>query len=317
VDIHKNARLTPIRRAEMADRVLTGELTVSLAAREYRVCVKTARKWVERYRNEGRPESVADRSSRPRHSPRRIRPSLMAEIELLRRQRLSGLQISERVQASKATVHRVLARYGLNYLAAIDPPPAIQRYEHEKPGDLLHLDIKRMGRIGRVGHRINGDRKTGVRGIGWESVHVAIDDHSRIGFAQILPDQHQNSAVAFLFAAVQHYLGLGIRIRAILTDNGGCYRSKQFRTACDKLGLKHRFTKPYCPRTNGKAERFIQTLLREWAYAAAYQNSIDRAVALLPFLHRYNWHRPHASLDRKPPMSRIGLTGDNLLRLHS
>jgi transposase InsO family protein len=316
VDIHQNARLTPIRRAEMASLVLCGRITVSLAAHQYGVCVKTVRKWVARYRTEG-TISLCDRSSRPLRSPSQIRPSLMAEIEILRRQRLTALQIAERVPVSKATVHRVLALCGLNRLESIDPPIAIQRYEHPKPGDLLHLDIKRLGRIGCVGHRIHGDRKAGVRGIGWECLHVAIDDHSRIAFARILPDQHQHSAVAFLFASVEHYRALGVKVTAILTDNGGCYRSKSFRQACQKLGLRHRFTQPYRPRTNGKAERFIQTLLREWAYAKAYQTSVDRAVALPIFLHRYNWHRPHASLDRKPPMSRIGLTGDNLLRLHN
>lgn len=316
MDIHQNARLTPIRRGDLAESVLSGSLTVSQAARQYQVCIKTVRKWVKRYHNEG-PAGMPDRSSRPNHSPRQIRPSLEADIEQLRRQRLTGLQIAERLQVSKATVHRVLGRRDLNHLSAIDPPPAVQRYEHDTPGALLHLDIKRLGRIGCAGHRIHGDRKQGVRGIGWECVHVAVDDHSRISFAQILSDQTQASAVAFLFAAVEHYRRRGVKIRALLTDNGGCYRSRHFRAACRRLSIKHRFTRPYCPRTNGKAERFIQTLLREWAYAVRYETSLHRASALHPWLHYYNWHRPHASLDRRSPMSRIGKNRDNLLRLHN
>lgn len=316
MDIHQNARLTPIRRGEMAESVISGRLTIAQAARQYGVCSKTVQKWLARFQMEGRG-GMMDRSSRPLYSPRQISISMTADIEILRRQRLNGWQIAGRVGVSKATVHRVLARQGLNSLQAIDPPPAVQRYEHDTPGALLHLDIKRLGRIGCVGHRIHGDRKQGVRGIGWECVHVAIDDHSRVSFAQILPDQTQASAVAFLMSALEHFRRLGVRIRALLTDNGGCYRSRDFSSACKHLGLKHRFTKPYCPRTNGKAERFIQTLLREWAYAASYDTSLHRASALTPWLHLYNWHRPHASLDRRSPISRIGLGRDNLLRLHS
>jgi transposase InsO family protein len=316
VDIHQNARLTPIRRGEMAESVISGAMTIAEAAREYRVCGKTARKWVERFQAEGRA-GMSDRSSRPLYIPQQISVSLTADIEVLRRQRLTGRQIAGQAGVSKATVHRVLARRGLNYLQAIDPPPAVQRYEHDAPGDLLHLDIKRLGRIGCVGHRIHGDRKRGVRGIGWECVHVAIDDHSRLTFAQILPDQTQASAAAFLLAAVEHFRNLGIKVRALLTDNGGCYRSVEFSTVCKHLGLKHRFTKPYCPRTNGKAERFIQTLLREWAYSVSYDTSLHRASALTPWLHHYNWHRPHASLGHRVPASRIGLGRDNLLSLHN
>jgi len=260
---------------------------------------------------------MVDRSSRPHWSPQQIPVSMTAAIEVLRRSRLTGRQIAEIVGASKATVHRVLARRRLNHLAAIDPPAIIERYEHEVPGALLHLDIKKLGCIGRVGHRIHGDRRKRVRGVGWEFVHVAIDDRSRLGFSRILSDERHPSAVAFLIAALQYYEALGIQIKAILTDNGSCYRSRAFRQACKDLGIRHRFTRPYRPRTNGKAERFIQTLLREWAYVAAYENSAQRASRLPAWLHHYNWHRPHGSLGRRAPISRLGLDRHNLLRLHS
>jgi transposase InsO family protein len=315
VDIHQNARLTPRRREEVARSVVTGACTIAEAAEKFQVCTTTVRKWVRRFQEEG-VAGMADHSSRPHRIPHQIRISLAAEIEVLRRQRCTGRQIAGQLEISKATVHRVLARCGLRHLRSIDPPVAVQRYEHDAPGALLHLDIKKLGRIGRVGHRIHGDRRAQMHGIGWEYVHVAIDDHSRLAFSRILDDERHPSVIAFLLAAVQYYQALGIRIRAILTDNGGSYRSRAFRQACNQLGLRHRFTQPYRPRTNGKAERFIQTLLREWAYAAAYEHSAQRTASLTPWLHHYNWHRPHASLDHRPPISRLGLDRHNLLRLH-
>ena len=192
------------------------------------------------------------------------------------------------------------------------------RYQRDHPGEMIHLDIKKLGRFERIGHRITGDRKgqSNGRGIGWEYVHVAIDDASRIAFSQILPNETKESAVAFLNAAVAYYAGLGVTIARVMTDNGSCYRSKAFARACHRLALKHLRTKPYTPKTNGKAERFIQTALREWAYAAAYPTSQHRAAELPVWLHRYNWHRPHAGLKSKTPISTLGLTGDNLWRLH-
>jgi transposase InsO family protein len=214
----------------------------------------------------------------------------------------------------------VLKRLGLNKLRALQPVEAPCRYERERPGEMVHLDIKKLGRIGSVGHRITG-RKSGVinrhHGIGWEFVHVCIDDASRIAFTQIKADQRKHSAVAFLKAAVAYYKQLGIKIERVMTDNGSCYRSQAFHRACKHLGIRQIFTKPYTPRTNGKAERFIQTTLREWAYARAYPNSRHRAEQLPSFIHRYNWHRPHAGIGGKPPITRLGLTGDNLLRLHN
>jgi len=299
----------------LARKVVEEGLTLKAAAAAFNVSESTARKWVRRFQHEG-PAGMADRSSRPRASPAQTPVSLTAEIEILRRQRITGRQIAQQLGLSKATVHRVLKRRGLNRMSAIDPPEPPRRYEHGSPGALLHLDIKKLGPIGCVGHRIHGDRRQRTPRAGWEFVHVAIDDHSRLGFSRILPDERHNSAVAFLLAAVQYYQALGISIARVLTDNGGCYRSRLFRQACDQLGLRHKFTRPYRPRTNGKAERFIQTLLREWAYASAYHSSAQREAHLPTWLHRYNWHRPHSSLDRKPPISRLGLDQHNVLRLH-
>ena len=193
----------------------------------------------------------------------------------------------------------------------------MRRYVHETPGDMIHIDIKKLGRFERIGHRITGDPQQGKsRGAGWEFVHVCIDDASRIAFSQILPNEKRQSAVAFLKAAVAYYASLGVAIARVMTDNGSCYRSKAFAQACRDLGLKHIRTRPYTPKTNGKAERFIQTALREWAYAIAYNTSDQRAAELPVWLHRYNWHRPHGGINFKTPISRLGQTGDNLLRLH-
>ena len=202
----------------------------------------------------------------------------------------------------------------------MEPAEPIRRYEREHPGELIHLDIKKLGRIGSVGHRITGRYSGAVNrhhGIGWEFVHVCIDDASRVAFVQVMANQRKESAVAFLEVAVAYYAKLGIRIERVMTDNGSCYRSTTFRAVCRRLGIRQIFTKPYTPRTNGKAERFIQTALREWAYARAYQNSDQRSAELPHWLHRYNWHRPHGSLKASTPISRLGLSEDNLLRLHS
>lgn len=316
MDIHQNARLTPHGREALARKVLIEGLTAKEAAVAFVVSTTTVRKWVRRYL-QGGVGALQDRPSRPRHSPTQIPISTTAEIELLRRQRATGRQIAQQLGVSRATVHRVLCRRGLRLLSSIEPPEPPHRYEHAEAGALLHLDIKKLGRIGCVGHRIHGNRRHCTRGAGWEFLHVAIDDHSRLGFSQILPDERHLSAVAFLLAAVQYYQALGIRLQRVLTDNGSCYRAKAFRQACNQLGLRHRFTRPYRPRTNGKAERFIQTHLREWAYAAAYHSSAEREANLSTSLHHYNWHRPHSSLNRKPPISRLGWERNNVLRFHS
>jgi transposase InsO family protein len=319
MNVHKNAPLTPRSRAELVRRVLVEKQTPKAVATAFGVCARTVRKWVERFQSEGEA-GLMDRSSRP-HRLRRPTPRVIVEeIERLRRQRWTGKQIAATTGVSPATVSRVLRRLGLNKLSALEPAEPIRRYEREKPGELIHIDIKKLGRIGSIGHRITG-RYPGAtnrhRGIGWEFVHVCIDDASRVAFVQIMVDQRQESAVAFLQAAVAYYAKLGIHIERVMTDNGSCYRSKAFRTVCKRLGLRQIFTRPYTPRTNGKAERFIQTALREWAYARAYHNSDQRSAELTDWLHRYNWHRPHGSLKANTPISRLGLSEDNLLRLHS
>jgi transposase InsO family protein len=265
-------------------------------------------------------DGLRDRSSRPLSSDSQTPQATCDAVEALRRQRYTGKQIARELGISPATVSRILRRRGLNKLSALEPAEPVRRYEREKAGELIHLDIKKLGRIGSVGHRITG-RQSGVvnrhLGIGWEFVHVCIDDASRVAFVQIMANQRKESAVAFLQAAVAYYAKLGVRIECVMTDNGSCYRSKTFRTACTRLGLRQIFTRPYTPKTNGKAERFIQTALREWAYARAYQNSDQRSAELVTWIHRYNWHRPHASLKANAPISRLGLTEDNVLRLHT
>jgi transposase InsO family protein len=272
---------------------------------------------VKRFQVEGL-EGLHDRSSRP-HTLRKPTPEAVCEhVVELRHQCWTGARIAAETGISPATVSRVLRRRGLNRLKDLEPAEPVRRYERNSPGELLHIDIKKLGRFERPGHRVTGDRQQGEsRGAGWEFIHVGIDDHSRVAFTQIHPDEKKESAVAFLKASVAYYQSLGVTIQRVMTDNGSCYRSAAFRKACQDLGIKHIFTKPYCPRTNGKAERFIQTALREWAYARAYHDSEQRARHLPDWLHTYNWHRPHGSLKARPPISRLGLPEDNLLRLHS
>ena len=207
----------------------------------------------------------------------------------------------------------------MSKLSALEPAEPIRRYEREHPGEIIHIDIKKLGRFNTIGHRITGVRseQSRTRGAGWEYVHVAIDDHSRIAFAKVMPSEKKPSAIAFLKEAVAYFDSLGVKVERVMTDNGSCYRSFAFRRACKRLEIKHIRTKPYTPKTNGKAERFIQTSLREWAYALAYQNSSERKAELPTWLHRYNWHRPHAGIDDMTPVSRLGLTEDNVLRLHT
>jgi transposase InsO family protein len=317
MNMHKNARLTPFGRERVVMQVESGQ-TAEAAARAAGVCPRTVRKWLERFRGEGLA-GLTDRSSRPHRLNRPTPAATVEKVEALRRQRWTGKQIAAEVGVSPATVSRILRHLGLNRIAALEPAEPVRRYEREHPGELIHIDIKKLGRFDRVGHRITGDRRgqSQSRGIGWEFVHVCIDDASRVAFSQILPDEKKGSAVAFLKAAVAYYASLGVTIARVMTDNGSCYRSKLFRDACRDLGLRHIRTKPYTPKTNGKAERFIQTALREWAYAQAYQTSDRRAKELPIWLHRYNWHRPHGSLKSKPPISRLALAEDNLLRLHN
>lgn len=308
--MHANARTTPRSRADIVRLVVQKGQTLKAAAAAFSVCPKTVRKWLARYRAEG-VAGLAGRSSRPHRSPRRTSAARRAEAWRWREQGLTYAEITARTALSEATLSRLLRGHRVG-----PPPPPPVRYERATPGELLHLDIKKLGRIARVGHRITGDPRDHVRGAGWECVHVCIDDHSRVAYAEVRPDEKKESAVAFLQAAVRRYQQLGVRVQRVMTDNGSCYQSAAFRKACAKLGLRHLRTKPYTPKTNGKAERFIQSSLREWAYAQPYAHSAERTAQLHRWLHRYNWHRPHRSLHRLPPISRLNL-GDNLLTTHT
>jgi transposase InsO family protein len=316
MNVHKNARLTPHGRERIVRQVGSGQ-TPEAIAEAAGVCPRTVRKWVDRYRCEGLT-GLNDRSSRP-HRLRHPTPQAVVEqVEALRRQRRTGKQIAVELRISPATISRILKRLGLNRIASLEPVEPVRRYERAKPGEMIHIDIKKLGRFNKVGHRITGDRtgQSNNRGVGWEFVHVAVDDHSRIAFAKVMPSEKKRSATAFLKAALAYYESLGIKVERVMSDNGSCYRSFAFRRACKRFGLRHIRTRPYTPKTNGKAERFIQSSLREWAYAQAYRNSQQRKDELPLWLHRYNWHRPHAGINDKVPISRLGLPENNLLRLH-
>ncbi|QTN19005.1 IS481 family transposase [Brevundimonas sp. AJA228-03] len=317
MNVHENARLTAHSRADLVRRVVDQGQPRKVVAAAFGVDPKTVGKWVNRFRTEG-TAGLRDRSSRP-HRLRAPTPTgVQEQIIALRRQRFTGQQIARDAKVSPATVSRILRRVRLSRIRDLEPPEPVRRYERDLPGDMIHIDIKKLGRFDQPGHRVTGDRtrQSNGRGVGWEFVHVCIDDASRIAFSQIRPDEKASSAVPFLKAAIEYYAGLGVTVTRVMTDNGSCYKAFAFRDACKALGLRHIRTKPYTPKTNGKAERFIQTALREWAYAQKYQSS-DRRAAELPFwLHRYNWHRPHGGIKRQTPISRLALTGDNLLRLH-
>ncbi len=317
MNMHENARLMPKGRELLIERLERGEHPEDIAC-AIGVSVRTVYKWWRRYREEGL-SGLADRSSRPKSSPDRTPEAIEAKVIALRRQRRTYDRIADQTGLSRATVGRILVRHGLNRWRDLEPAEPVIRYERDKPGEMIHLDIKKLGRFNKAGHRITGDRtgQSNSRGVGWEFVHVCIDDHSRIAFADIRPDEKKESAIASLKAALARYNSLGITVERVMTDNGSCYRSKAFNKVCAALGLRHIYTKPYTPKTNGKAERFIQSSLREWAYARAYKNSEQRALELPYWLHHYNWHRPHAGIKRKPPISRSGLDVNNLMRLHN
>ena len=316
MDIHKNARLTPHGRERLAKMIVSGQ-TPQAASEAVGVCPRTGRKWVDRFEQEGLA-GLQDRSSRPHRLRQPTAPEVIERIESLRRQRMPGKEIAATVGVSPATVSRTLKRLGLSKLSALEPAEPPRRYQRERPGEMIHIDIKKLGKFDQIGHRITGDRKgqSNTRGVGWEFLHVCIDDASRVAFSRIMKSERKACAVAFLRAAVAYYKSLGVTVERVMTDNGSCYRSKAFARACRKLRLKHIRTQPYTPRTNGKAERFIQTFLREWAYAYAYENSRQRKQQLPTWLHRYNWHRPHTGIGDKTPISRLGLTENNVLRFH-
>jgi transposase InsO family protein len=315
MDSHKNARLTYVRRIEMVQDITLRGLSVPQAAAAHGVSAPTARKWLGRHLVDGQA-GLGDASSRPGRSPRAIEPAKALAIVELRHKRLTQARIAAALGVSKSTVSRVLTRAGLSLLSDLDPVEPIVRYEHDAPGDMLHIDTKKLGRIERPSHRVTGDRRDSVDGAGWEMLFVAIDDHARIAFTAMHADERTPSAVQFLRDALAYYARLGVSVRRLLTDNGSAFRSKDFAAACNELGVRHRFTKPYRPQTNGKAERFIQSALREWAYGFTYQHSSERAQALDRWSHHYNWHRPHQGIAGAVPMSRLSSSTNNLLTLH-
>lgn len=316
--MHANAKLTPLMRAKLVHCHRSGGASLRTTAAVFAVSEKTVRKWLKRASTANFPTRLADRSSRPLRQPRKTSALLEDQILALRRQRRSYAQILMVLPISKASLSRILRRHGLNRLRSLEPPkPPVIRYERATPGELLHLDIKKLGRFHQPGVRATGDRSHRNPGAGVESLHVAIDDHSRIAFATLFPNEKIPSVLAALHQALAFYQDHGISIQAILTDRGSSYRSHLFARTCRQLGLQHLFTKPYRPQTNGKAERFIQTLTREWAYARPYDSSDHRALCLPLYLHDYNFHRPHSALHAKPPSSRLPKTADNVSRYNS
>jgi transposase InsO family protein len=316
MNIHKNARLTVVRRHELVRDMIKRQMTPAAAGAVHGVSAPTARKWLGRYLVQGEA-GLRDASSRPRVSPRAIAPERALVVVELRRRRLTQARIARSLGLSESTVSRVLRRAGLSRWSDLEPSAPVVRYEHRHPGDLVHIDTKKLGRIVRTGHRVTGNPRDTVEGAGWEFLFVAIDDHARIAFTQMKPDECRPSAIAFLRATVGRFAELGVTVRRILTDNGSAFRSKRFADACRRLGLKHSFTRPYRPQTNGKAERFIQSALREWAYGIAYGRSSERTAMLKRWTHHYNWHRPHQGIGGVAPISRLKRSRNNLLTLHS
>lgn len=302
--LHPNARTTPRSRAQLVDRIRVDGWSVRQVATAFHVSRRTVFKWLARYRAEG-PAGLHDRSTVPRSSPQRTAVRRVLQIVALRAQRLPAHIIARRVDMPRATVSRILRRQGVGRLPPLTPRPPIQRYERATPGELLHVDIKSLGRIRGIGHRITGDRRTRVRGIGWEHVHVCIDDRSRVAYAEVLATAAWPDAVGFLERAIAWFAAQRIPAQGVMTDNGSAYLSRAFAAACQRLAVRHVRTRAYTPRTNGKAERFIQTLLREWAYRRPYRSSARRRRALDPWLRYYNHRRPHTSLNYLPPVSRL------------
>lgn len=304
MNIHRSARTTFASRVLLVQRVREQGWLVEEAAIAFGISDTTVRKWLTRFDEEG-AEGLRDRTSRPHRQPGKTSRSWEAQILELRALRMTVQRIAHSLSLPKSTVARVLGRHGQSRLPPVNPPPPVVRYEWKRPGDLLHLDVKKLGRICGVGHRITGVRQHTNKGIGWEYVHVCIDDASRLAYAEVLRDEKGTSAQAFLQRAIAWYAERGIKVRRVMTDNGSGYVSRVFTGACMQLRLRHLRTRPYTPRTNGKAERLIQTLLREWAYAQPYASSARRTAALRPWMRYYNEHRPHGSLNSLPPISRL------------
>jgi transposase InsO family protein len=305
MNIHSNARLTVFGREEIIRKHKAGDSPRAIATASG-VSPATVYKWIRRYKTEG-PDGLKDRSSRPR---RLRRPTPQDQIELvedMRRARKPMWKISAALGLSRSTVARICKHAGLSRLKALDPKPAIVRYEKDAPGDMIHIDTKKLGRIDGIGHRITGDRKgqSSKRGTGWEVLHLAVDDHSRLAYSEVLPDETRLSCLIFLRNALRFFRRHGVTIRCVMTDNGPAFKSHKYRQCLKRLNIKHKRTKAYRPQTNGKVERFVQTSLREWAYERPYETSKARANNLLPFLHHYNYHRPHWGIKGKTPASRL------------
>ena len=312
---HKHARLTPKGRALLVGRVLDEGWTVQEASQAAGVSRRTGYKWIGRFESEGQA-GLFDRSSRPHSTPTATSARQRRRFEQLRRRRWPLWRIAREQGSSIATVSRCMKRVGLSRLKSLEPAEPVVRYERESPGELIHIDTKRLGRIKGIGHRITGDpSKNKNRGIGWDAVHLAIDDHSRVAFAQVKTDETTQSCIEFLRETVAFYESLGVHVEGVMTDNGTGYK-RTYDSACAELGLRHLRTRPYTPKTNGKVERFVQTSLREWAYARPYRSSAQREAALQPFIHHYNWHRPHSALAHQPPMIRIPAVND-LMKLNT
>ena len=316
MNTHKNARLTYARRLELVRDMTDRGLSPVVAGTAHAVSAPTARKWLGRFLVHGEA-GLADRSSRPAFSPRAIAPGKALAIVELRKRCLTHARIALSLGVSESTVGRILARAGLSKLSDLMPAEPVRRYEHAAPGNLLHIDTKKLGRIERPSHRVTGNRRDRVSGAGWEYLFVGIDDHSRISLTDMFPDERKASAVQFLNNCVAYFASLGVRVERVLTDNGSAFRSKAFAAACANLHLRHSFTRAYRPQTNGKAERFIQSALREWAYPWVYQTSAQRTDTLEAWNHHYNWHRPHHGIGGHPPMARLKKSRNNLLTLHS
>jgi transposase InsO family protein len=315
--LHGNARTCLHGRRLIVERVLAQGWTLAAAAEAAGVSVRTVSKWLARFRAEG-GEGLLDRSSAPSVVPARTPEERVELIAALRRLRMTAAEIAETLSMPLSTVSAVLARIGLGRLSRLEPPEPANRYERKRPGELLHVDVKKLGRIGRPGHRVNGDRRTRSRGIGWEYVHIAVDDATRLAYVEVLEDEKAVTAAGFLRRAVAHFRAYGIRVERVITDNGSCYRGVVHALACKTLGIKHLRTRPYRPRTNGKAERFIRTMLGGWAYAAIYRNSQERRAALPGWLDFYNHRRPHGSLSHQPPLQRLeALRRNNLAGSYS
>jgi transposase InsO family protein len=304
VNTHKNARLTFARRVELAQAAARPSSNHSRLATTFGVSRQTVQKWLRRYLTE-QLAGLHDRTSRPHRSPRQLSRVKRRQIERRRRHRWSSVRIAQYYALPVSTVVTTQRRLGLNRLSRLEPPRPVHRYEYARPGGLLHLDIKQFGRFDRVGHRVHGIRSQKSRRVGWEYLHVAIDDCTRVGYAEVIAGQNAPSTAAFLLRAVAWFRGLGIRVRALLTDNGHSYRSHLFKQTVHTARLRHRRTRPYHPQTNGKAERFIRTLMNEWAYAQSYRSSTLRAQALPAYLRFYNTERRHTALNYITPAQRL------------